>query len=308
MLVTSRRAWILLRFSQFTRFTRKPQDIDPSADVINRCIVLTKEQTAAFNQACKRYRCSITAAINSVFILADIETDLRCAASAEGKVWEEILDSFNQSAFFTVMVNVSDLRHCIYPLYAKVSEPCGMGGLINCGFPTYHDMKQIRNCIQVNADGQIVKNYGPGTFWNGLVVDTRNVLKEGLRTKASPRMYHQLATNAEAASSSVKSFSMTTPGVMASSLGSLQKLSWFCQFRPSVAVSDPRTAFSIKQWRFGIRTAGSSAIVINTWEYDGILSLNLQASSRWQTDESWNYFSEAVKDAFERITSTKAAL
>ncbi|THV03221.1 hypothetical protein K435DRAFT_775108 [Dendrothele bispora CBS 962.96] len=294
--------------SQFLRYTRQPRDVKPNEDVINRCIVLTRDQTDAFNSACKRYKCSITAAINAVFILADVETDLRCAANEKGKVWEEVRESFNNSAFFTVMVNVSDLRHFIYPLFSKVSEPVGMGGLINCVFPTYHDMSKIRDCIQVNPDGNLVKNYGPKTFWDGLVVDTRNVLKEGLRTKASPRMYHQVSTNADAASSNVKTFALTTPGVMASSLGNLQKLSWFSQFCPSVATSNPRTVFSINQWAFGIRTAGASTIVINTWEYDGILSLNLQASSRWQTKEAWDCFANAIIDAFERITFTKAAL
>ncbi|KAF5367427.1 hypothetical protein D9758_003671 [Tetrapyrgos nigripes] len=310
---------------QFTRLMRQPREVDLSTDNITRCIVLTKEQTDAFNLACKQHRCSITAAINSVFILADIETELRIAADAKGEVWERVLESFHQSEFFTVAVNVSDLvgpaiklsedylintfqRHFVYPLFAKVCQPCGVGGLINCGFPTYHNMKEIRACLQVTPDGCITKNYGTKTFWNGLVVDVRKVLKEGIRTKASPRWYHQLSNNVEAASANVTSFQMAWPGVMASSLGSLQKLSWFCQFRPSVAVSDPDTAFSINQWRFGIRATGALAIVINTWEYDGILSLNLQGSKRWQTEKAWDYFTVAVSDGFERITSTKATL
>ncbi|KAF5374193.1 hypothetical protein D9758_004592 [Tetrapyrgos nigripes] len=294
--------------AQFTRLSRKANEVDPNVESINRCIVLTKEQTEAFNLACKRHRCSITAAINSIFLLADLETELRCAADSKGDDWDQLLDSFHQADLFSLPFNVSDVRHFIYPLFTKISQPCGVGGLINCGFATYHDMNNIRNCLHVGKDGDIVKNYGPQSFWDGVVMDTRNVLREAVKTKATAKMYHHLSATAEAAAASVRGCQVPWPGVMASSLGSLDKLSLFTRFRPSVSKSDPGTAFSVRQWRFGIRTAWLCAIAINTWEYDGVLSLNLQGSSRWQTQQSWDYFSNAVTDAFERITSATSPL
>jgi hypothetical protein len=95
---------------------------------------------------------------------------------------------------------------------------------------------------------------------------------------------------------------------MTSSLGSVERMGIFTPFTPLNASEYPSSLFEIQDWIFGVNTANSPGIISHTWEYNGRIVINLQASSKWQTEKSFGCFVEALRGRLEQITSTRATL
>jgi hypothetical protein len=58
---------------------------------------------------CKKYKTSLTAVINSILVLAEVETILQLAADAPTDEYAKIIESFRTSEVFTMSVNIADM-------------------------------------------------------------------------------------------------------------------------------------------------------------------------------------------------------
>ncbi|THU76011.1 hypothetical protein K435DRAFT_904621 [Dendrothele bispora CBS 962.96] len=273
---------------------------------LSRRITLSREQTKAFNFACKKHGLNATGVINSLLILADLETILRLAKEKDPELYHQLISQYETTEAFPVPVNIIDMRNFVSPHWAKLTGATGVGGLVNLGFPSFHDMNLIRGCMRIRPDGTFDKNLGVQTFWRGLCVETQQILREGSRV--TPHMYHVNAAMCENATPSIRAWTPPPVGVIASSLGNLERLDLFTPFRPSVAVQASNIAFVIHEWHFGVRTAGVPSHVLHSWDYDGELTINIQGSSNFHTQEAWNTFGDSLKDTIEKLLSVKAVL
>jgi hypothetical protein len=72
---------------------------------------------------CKRHKASLTAVINSILVLAEIETILQVAADASVDEFAKIIESFRTSQVFTVAVNIADMvRKSIIPIHTSLAQ------------------------------------------------------------------------------------------------------------------------------------------------------------------------------------------
>ncbi|KAF5332937.1 hypothetical protein D9758_015962 [Tetrapyrgos nigripes] len=164
---------------------------------------------------------------------------------------------------FPLVGNIVSVREFLSPYWASITGNTGTAGNVsNLGFPTYHDMKAVRKCMQLGPDGTFIKNLGPQTFWKGLCVNTQEVLRGG--AKATPHMYHVSANMTEDTAHTIRETVIGPVGVLPSSLGNLERLDWFTPFRPSVAWQTPNTAFAVHDWHFGVRVADTPSYVVHS--------------------------------------------
>ncbi|KAF5358799.1 hypothetical protein D9758_008587 [Tetrapyrgos nigripes] len=273
---------------------------------LQETVSLSPTETKSLNLLCKRYHISMTSAINSVLLLAELETMLRSVSTLTPAQQQRVLKSFKDAQICNVTVNIADMRTSISPYFAKRLGDCGTGGLVNIGFPTKHDMNFIRQCLHIGNDGRVHKNLSPSSFWEGVASDTQAALKEGSRVK--PHQYHLVSNTVEQMAPKVNGFVMSAPGIMSSSLGDVEKLGWFTKYSPLYADKYPDSEFTIRDLRFGMRTVNSAARVVHAWQYNGRLNVNIQGSRRWQTQESWNMFLELVRENFQDTVAFKSAL
>ncbi|KAF5338159.1 hypothetical protein D9758_014708 [Tetrapyrgos nigripes] len=288
---------------QFQRFLRKEREV-AGPDEISHSIRLSPEQTKAVMVNCKKYRASLTAVVNSILVLAEIETSLQLAADASPDEYARIIESFRTSDVFTLGVNIADMRSHVYPKHAKALGGVTTGGSVNISFPTHHTMNHVRRCVQVGPDGKMTRNLSGHGFWDGLVPETQNGLKVGGRQP--PHAYHVAAQMAEAVCPQIKRNPVSNQCVMASSLGSVERLGIFTPFSPLYVSEYPNSLFQIHDWIFGISSTNCPAMVAHTWEYNGRLMIHLQGSSRWQTEKSFKAYAEAVRARAEQISISSA--
>ncbi|KAF5371612.1 hypothetical protein D9758_003491 [Tetrapyrgos nigripes] len=286
-----------------TQFQRIPlQECQVAgSDEIYQLVCLSVEETKAVLTNCKRYKASLTAVINSILVLAEIETVLQLAADASPDEYAKIIESFKTSDVFTVAVNIADMHSYVYPKYAKALGGCGTGGCINVAFPTHHNMDHIRRCISVGIDGQITRNFSGSGFWDGVVPDTQKGLVSGGRQP--PHAFHVLDQLNEKMAPQIKNFHLLTQSVVASSLGSVERVGLFQPFAPANAEKYPNSLFYIEDWIFGMCATNLPARVGHTWEYNGRLYMNLQGSSKWQTEKSFRLFAESIRARLDQIMS-----
>ncbi|KAF5372194.1 hypothetical protein D9758_005047 [Tetrapyrgos nigripes] len=290
-----------------TLFTRPAVERIPGRpESIDARVALSKEQTKAFNFACKRHRVTATVAINSILILAELESLLRLAKEKSPEQYAQLVSQYESAEGFPLLGNIVALREFLSPYWASLTGNTGTAGIVNLGFPTYHDMAAVRKCMQLGPDGTFIKNLGPQTFWKGLCANTQKLLKEG--AKATPHMYHVSANMGEDTARTILQAVIGPAGVVPSSLGNLERLDWFTPFRPSVAWQTPNTAFAVHDWHFGVRVADTPSYVVHSWDYDGELTINIQGASNYHTEKSWNTFASVLRDTIEQLLSVKAVL
>lgn len=167
-------------------------------------IGLTREETIAFYNACKKNRRAVSAVVNAILIIADVDTALRLGAIAGADELENIKQIVEASESFPVAINAADrveplfirrnLRLTIlFPKrpflsrkHANIMAPGGTPGLVIDIFPTFHDMQKVRKCVWVDEDGSISKDFSQRNFWDGLVAHGDELLRHGAKVCNSP--------------------------------------------------------------------------------------------------------------------------
>jgi hypothetical protein len=97
-------------------------------------------------------------------------------------------------------------------------------------------------------------------------------------------------------------------GIVPTSLGSVDRMGFFTPFSPINAAEYPNSLFQIEDWILGMKATDAPARVSHTWGYNGKLVVNIQSSSKWQTEKSFGTYVEAVKARLGQITSVRASL
>ncbi|KAF9540262.1 hypothetical protein CPC08DRAFT_824476 [Agrocybe pediades] len=155
-------------------------------------IQLSKGETAALKAACKRHESSITAALVSIHILADIEICMRVASSQMNKdASNKVLEHFNTAEIYQLTAMVADQRGLL-PKHKLIPGlgPGAFGNLVCDNIPTMHDMGAVRKCIVIEKDGIATANVLKGAdFWNGVVADTTRQLKAITNGGSIPEAY-----------------------------------------------------------------------------------------------------------------------
>ncbi|THU82663.1 hypothetical protein K435DRAFT_971863 [Dendrothele bispora CBS 962.96] len=315
-------------------------DTEVVTDTLLTKILLSPSSTRSILYACKLAKCTFTALINSILVLADVETTLRTFMNTRPKGVEperllrSVQNSWNTADVWCVPVNVADMRAHMYPRYAALHGSSATGGIMNVLFPTYHSMTNIRQCLRVTNWNSQTENIpdskvkpeatkqsktsvsihrawyeNPKYFWEGMVKETQNLLKAG--AVQPPRAFHVSSLNAESLCSQLSpqaTESITgTGGVVASSLGSLQRLGIYSDFSLTRELEDQGSIqgtslpFVMTNLACGLRSSGSPSIIVHSWEYNGRLVVSLQGSRKWQSDEMWRTFEAAVREGLHRI-------
>ncbi|KAF5345055.1 hypothetical protein D9758_010456 [Tetrapyrgos nigripes] len=277
-------------------------------------IILSPSETQAINLACQKTRCSLTVLLNSVLLLADVEKALR-TLHAESLIQNSpslstlIEENWLKSEVFCIPANPVNMRAFIWPKDQVTHEQCTSGGIFNLMVPSYHSMNAIRKCLSFK-DGKVHRTWydNPTAFWGELLPDTDRLLKAG--AKQPPSAYHLSASLAERMAPVVgspcsESLYVQPIGIMPSSIGNMERLGLYNDFSPlaqkeKISTND-EPPFLVPEMSVGVRSHNTPAIVISTWEYNGSMVLNVQASKRHQTAEGWEIFSQAVKDGLKHI-------
>ncbi|KAF9559307.1 hypothetical protein CPC08DRAFT_818850 [Agrocybe pediades] len=261
-------------------------------------ISLSGEDTTALHRLCRSHKTNITAVLNSIHIIADVKTALR--VSAESVNFEQVLRAFDDSDVYPVYTNVADRRNLLLSHVPAVVAPAGFGSVVNDNFATFHDMKHIRNCINVSPMTRAIhSSLRKGNFWNGLAAETQQFMRTN--AQSTPDLYSLHESAVDSAVASFDASMASIPGIMCSSVGNMTALKLFDAFRPATALPDPKSPFCIRDMSFAVRASGVTAVVAMMWEYDGRLEIHLQSSPRYHSDEAWDIFVEEVKQAIAEL-------
>ncbi|KAF9558969.1 hypothetical protein CPC08DRAFT_763615 [Agrocybe pediades] len=261
-------------------------------------IQLSKGETAALKAACKRHKASVTSALVSIHIVADIEIGLRVASSQKDKdAPNKVLEHFNTAELYQFNFNLMDRRGLLPPdKLAPGMGPGAFGNIVCEIMPTMHDMAAIRKCINTEKDGVASANVMKGTdFWNGVVADSTRQLKAVTNGGSTPEAYAAVEHMMDSIVPSIAA--LCAPGVGCSSIGRVSSLGLMDDFVPSRAMTDPCTPFVVEDLSFAVRATGADVMgkVIMLWEYDERLNIHLLGSPRWHSPDSWMCFEACVR-------------
>ncbi|KAF5345056.1 hypothetical protein D9758_010457 [Tetrapyrgos nigripes] len=292
---------------------------DPSTksltgDSLLEKIILSPAETQAISLACKKTRCSLTVLLNSVLLLADVEKTLR-TLHTESLIQNSpslstlIEENWLKSEVFCIPANPVDMRAFIWPRDQVAHGQCTSGGIVNLMVPSYHSMNAIRKCLSFK-DGKVHRTWydNPTAFWDELLPDTGRLLKAV--AKQPPSAYHLSASLAEqmapvVGSTGSESLYVKPIGIIPSSIGSMERLGLYSDFSPLAQKdkigTNAEPPFLMPEMSVGVRSHNTPAIVISIWEYNGSMVVNVQASKRHQTAESWKIFGQAVRDGIKQI-------
>ncbi|KAF5357618.1 hypothetical protein D9758_007491 [Tetrapyrgos nigripes] len=291
---------------QFTRQPFKSQSIPISVDektlgrdsLLNK-IVLSPSETRAVTLACNKAKCTLTALLNSILILADVEKTLRTShidlkAENSTSLANAVEENWQKAEVWCVPANPADLRAYIYPRYQVAHGSCTTGGVVNLMLPTYHSMVAIRKCVTLK-DGAVLRSWydNPAYFWDYMVKDTQALLKT--TAMQPPHVFHTTSAMEEAfCPMMAEDFGAIIPFRLESCLPQLGKWSdW--------SASDAEPPFLLADFAGGVRSHHSPLIIINCWEYNERLVLNIQGSKRKQTAEGWEIFGQVVREGLNQI-------
>lgn len=117
--------------------------------------------------------------------------------------------------------------------------------------------------------------------------------------QATPESYVASQYLFDAAAETFNPNSLTVPGIMCSSVGSLDAMAVFPTFRPSststVTVDDVR--FAVRMTKF------TGQVLCQVWTYEGKLTMHLQGAKRWHSQATMDMFAEAVRANIEQVSS-----
>lgn len=93
--------------------------------------------------------------------------------------------------------------------------------------------------------------------------------------------------------------SLTVPGIMCSSVGSLDAMGVFTAFRPSSA-----SLVIVEDVRFAVRmTKFTGQVLCQVWTYEGKLAIHLQGAKKWHSQAMIDTFAESVRTIIEQVSS-----
>ncbi|KAF4613246.1 hypothetical protein D9613_010774 [Agrocybe pediades] len=261
-------------------------------------IQLSKDETTALKAACRRHKASVTAALVSIHILADIEIGLRVASSRKNKdASNKVLEHFNTAGLYQFSFNVMDRRGLLPPhKLAPGMSPGAFGNIVCEIMPTIHDMAAIRKCINTATDGVATATVMKGgDFWNGVVADTTRQLKGITNGGSTQEAYAAVEHMMDSIVPSIGP--LCSPGVGCSSIGRVSSLGLMDDFVPSRAMADPCTPFIVEDLSFAIRATGADVMgkIVMLWEYDERVNIHLLGSPRWHSPDSWVRFEACVR-------------
>ncbi|KAF9547929.1 hypothetical protein CPC08DRAFT_769341 [Agrocybe pediades] len=262
-------------------------------------IKLSRNETSSLHAKCKAKKVSITALINALCILADVQAAFHAAPDKSG--WENVHEHFKSSEVYVIRHNMTDRRSFLPEAIASSRGPAGFGNLVLQIQPTIHNMENIRKILQVERCGSISAKLDNVAFWGGLVEEANLALKE---VKAcTPEKF---VANEYILDGIIPIFHKDlffTPGLISTSIGKLSSLKIFDDFRPSIAASDALSPFVITSLAVGLRMTGPDAmhVTVMIWEYDGELVVHLLASPRWHGEEAWKFYVHSVRDSVKCV-------
>ncbi|KAF8904751.1 hypothetical protein CPB84DRAFT_1745765 [Gymnopilus junonius] len=263
-------------------------------------IMLSQAETSAFHAVCKKHGTHVTAVLNSIHIIADVETALRVAANTSSKS-SEVYEAFHKSDVYPVFTNVADRRPYLSSRWPSVNAAGGFGSVVNDNFVTFHSMDLVRRCIRFDKDGSPLPSFSKPDFWEGIASETQALMKQNMKTTSD--IFFLTQNGIDAVVPQFDPSAVAIPGIMCSSVGHLASLKLFNDFLPAVAGPDPGTPFVLEDMSFAVRATGVTAVVAMMWEYNGRLAIHLQGSPRWHSPEAWKMFGDSVKRAIKEIIS-----
>ncbi|KAF7979275.1 hypothetical protein HWV62_42966 [Athelia sp. TMB] len=233
-------------------------------------IVLTAEETAALTKVSKAHGATITETVNTILVLAEIESILRTAAQDEAK-FAEVKASYDAAGIYPLALTTFSRRNFLAPEYANHDAPKGCPSFAFEGFPIMHNMTNLRKCIKINGTSIDIV---PEFFWTGAVADNVAEL-EKLKKSGTPESYvaSQTATNAVIPIFTPAMF--PNPALVTTSTGSLKKLGMLTRWEPSAG-----GPLAVQKILLSLRA--TSLFPYNTvtfWEWDGQLNLSAHAAS-----------------------------
>ncbi|KAF5345911.1 hypothetical protein D9758_011407 [Tetrapyrgos nigripes] len=284
-------------------------------------VVLSPSETQAITLACGKAKCTLTALVNSIMILADVERalstlyadakmqDSRSQSQPSQTLSTLVEENWHKSEVWLVPANPVDMRRFVWPQAQVLHGPTTTsGGLVNLLVQSYHSMDVIRKCISFEG-GKIHRSWydNPTFFWDHMVKDTQVILKAC--GKQLPHAYHQSVVMSETLVSTLDNSAAASlpniPGIVSSSLGNLERLGVYIDFSPlaqkSKVGTDAEPPFLIQNVGYSGRGHHSPITVGIVSEYNSHLVLTFMASKNNQTVEGWASFDQAVRDGFKQI-------
>ncbi|KZP23432.1 hypothetical protein FIBSPDRAFT_889557 [Athelia psychrophila] len=260
----------------------------PEPKSFTQRVVLTAEETAAVTKASKAHGATVTETINTILVLSEIETILRTAAKDEAK-FAEVKASYDSAVIYPLALTTFNRRNFLSPEYANHDAPKGTPSFAFEGFPTMHNMANLRKCLSINGTSIDIAA-SPESFWTGAVADTVTEL-EKLKKSGTPEGYvaSQTATNAVIPIFQPAMFAQ--PAMITTSTGSLTKLKALSRWEPSA-----KGPLAITKFLVSLRQ--TSLFPYNTvtyWEWDGQIHISLHSASDFLGAADFQLFEESVK-------------
>ncbi|KAF9547930.1 hypothetical protein CPC08DRAFT_769342 [Agrocybe pediades] len=262
-------------------------------------IKLSRQETLALHAICKGKKVTITALINSLCILADVQTAFH--AAPDNASLERVLEYFKAAEVYVVRHNMADRRSMLPESIMLSRGPVGFGNLVMQIQPTAHNMDHVRNVIQVEEYDKVSSNLGSATFWGGLVAESDLAMKAN--KSCTPEKFIASEHLLDAIIPIFHKDLFFTPGLGSTSVGKLSSLNLFNDFRPSIASSDRLSPFVISSLALGLRITGPDTmhVMVMMWEYDGQLVVHLLASPRWHGEKAWKFYVNMIRNSLESI-------
>ncbi|KAF4613135.1 hypothetical protein D9613_010699 [Agrocybe pediades] len=251
-------------------------------------IKLSRQETLALHAICKGKKVTITALINSLCILADVQTAFH--AAPDNASLERVLEDFKAA------------ERSMLPESITLSRgPVGFGNLVMQVQPTVHNMDHIRNIVQVEEYDEVSSKLGNAAFWGGLVAQSGLSMKEN--KSCTPEKFVENEHLLDAIMPVFHKDLFFTPGLGSTSIGKLSSLNLFNEFRPSIAASNPLSPFVMSSLALGLRITGPDTmhVMVMMWEYDGELVVHLLASPRWHGEKVWKFYVDMIKNSLESV-------
>jgi hypothetical protein len=262
---------------------------------LSYAIVLTRAETEAFHKKCKAHKSNVTPVVNSLLVLADVETTLWWGRRQGKEKFNVVKQMFETADVFPIPINGMDRRAAFMPEHHDLESPLGTPGVASEGYPTRHDMNVVRKSILLTEDGQIQRNMSDETFWDGVVANAIEILEPGRPISPTFR-----ADQVRFAGLAVQELTgeVLASRVLCSSIGDIDKYGFLRRWRPSTATAE--STLVIDRLILSIRISTPTICCI-CYQYDGHLTLQLQGSSQHNSQEAWQYFGEAVESRIRYI-------
>jgi len=262
---------------------------------LSYAIVLTDAETQAFHKKCKAHKSNVTPVVNSILVLADVETTLWWGRRQGKEKFNVVKQMFETADLFPIPINAMDRRAAFRPEHYDLESPLGTPGVASEGYPTMHDMNVVRKSIRLSEDGQIQRDMSDETFWDGVVANAIEILEPG--RPLSPTFRADQVRFAGVAVRELTS-EVLASRVLCSSIGDIDKLHLLRRWKPSTAGAG--STLVIDRLIPSIRIPTPTLCCI-CHQYDGHLTLQLQGSSRHNSQEAWQYFGEVVESRVRHI-------